>query len=754
MTRLDYQPPKLQAPDHLSMYIEQLRTFIRDDVLPMLRELTSDLLFWDGLGLLNGDSPLPAWNLFGNPRPGLLGQVSLSSIGDFNPNLLADPLFGWSGSVDDPLGEWVVDTAVRHVDPLRPETEQGNSLRVVPDGIAHDLLSDPELPVTPGQRVEMTIYARWVDLVSAGGLTFPFQFPATFRLDSPGSPVRLSVIGYDAIAGGNQILDTVIATAGSNLPANSVDHPDADDEGWVPLSATFVVPESVRSIRMSPQVTADATAGTGVWFSDASQQKTQRLGEGFVEGLAEKLVGFDLDGFFDSSRLAGLIEQSRIAGLVDRISGLDGNGFLDSSRLAGALEQAQLNIPNVQDIIDRIVEGGGGSGIGNAVDTVRDRVRDIFDVANRADQNVIDIQASVQQLVDDTSAGASGNSNSVVFSGADGAALTGFTVGPNFDSIVIRNDGSTVTAGMKAGSGDGRAWAVFDTTQYATDDQSVSGVLGRNGSSEVSLTLTNRTDPLMTNGAFCNAQKDNIAVGYWTRSGSSFAFNNFASVDRTTKIGARVELRSVGNNYFVLVNGVQVLGVTDTGNNVTIGASNRCAGFVEGRDTLGLFNTVHYSFWLASFAMADYAPGGSIVPNWHLMRASTATVALNVTNGGYGLVPSNFFTLQDSASGVTVTNLGQGAVRVDSDGWWEISFSFIASSHTSGTSNLWAPPWALFKNGSQFTGSIAVGVSKKVYLVQGDVIRPAAAATNTTTQGGLDIFFIRGFSSFSGKLVT
>lgn len=531
-------------------------------------------------------------------------------------------------------------------------------------------------------------------------------------------------------------------------------NPDAQfgvtgDDGSLPGQTTMDQP-TVEALLKAQYVRDNPSIANPLATVFSGLRSGVSMGLAIIEGAANALQDAD-DVFF-------LNVEEALQGLRDMRFG-----------------QGRLDIPNVQQIVDNIVQGGGiGSGIGNAVDGVLDSIGGIFNTANRADQNVIDVQASVQQLVDENNSGTTGNRNSVVFSGADGAPLTGFTVGPGPSDIVIRADSSGNTvAGLRADAPNGRYWAVFDTTQYATTDQSVSGVLGRNGSEETSLTLFCRADPTATNGAYCNVRTDRVDVGYFSRSGTTFTFNQFVYKDHTVKLGSRVELRSEGATYRVLVNGVQVIGTTDTGNHVTIGPSNVCSGFVLSRVTTGLvLATVHHSFWLASFAMADYAPGGtSAVPSWHLTRSSTTSVALSLANGSVGVLPAGFLTLEDAATDVEVPNLGQGIVKILKTGWYEIDAAAMAkpSDNTNHRIAFWyVPHWALFKNGAQLTGPLTMGVPKKVHLLENNTVQAALVAASTTPTAGeneetdasttlagvpIDIAWIRGFASFSGKLV-
>lgn len=142
---------------------------------------------------------------------------------------------------------------------------------------------------------------------------------------------------------------------------------------------------------------------------------------------------------------------------------------------------------------------------------------------------------------------------------------------------------------------------------------------------------------------------------------------------------------------------------------------------------------------------------------WRLRRGSGSEVALSVSHGAQAAMPSGFYTVNDLATGVTVTDLGTGQVTVTEDGWYEISASStnrdnlsdstLYNSTTAGAGwkdntahvgNAWrASPWVLFVDGTPIAGPIMAGVPVTVYLAAGQVVRPGVSATSPLTPASL-----------------
>ena len=136
----------------------------------------------------------------------LLQNVPVSAIGQFNPELLTNPTYDSSASV---LGgsDWSWDPAVTHT------ADGTGSVSFIANPTLQQLLSDPPIPVSPGQILTVSHWLRWASITATG------------------PSFTLAVNAYL----GAGISNTVILTTITN-PATS--------SGWVQLSGSYTVPAS------------------------------------------------------------------------------------------------------------------------------------------------------------------------------------------------------------------------------------------------------------------------------------------------------------------------------------------------------------------------------------------------------------------------------------------------------------------------------------------------------------------------------
>jgi len=198
--------------------------------------------------------------LFSWVRPEWLPQVSLFSIGDSQPNLLAEPDFAEDVTVDGGGYYW---------DGTDGRTAPGCAA-VACDGEDHVLLSNL-IPVSKDQTLNVGAYVYHAGVTGSDVISVEL---ATF-LDE--SPVSTSVIG--AIT------------------------PSGDSTDWsTSISGSFTVPDGVNMVTLQLHVTSGATSGV-VKFDDCWVKKEQKLKIGFVDAL--------------QSALDNLL--SNIQGIIDRI---------------------------------------------------------------------------------------------------------------------------------------------------------------------------------------------------------------------------------------------------------------------------------------------------------------------------------------------------------------------------------------------------------------------------------------------------
>lgn len=722
-----------------------------------------------------------------------LGGLLQSAVGKlFNGVLpaawiadVAQDLIDGAGGFTDP--SVVEDNPYWHYDALQNGHLSGKSLYVNANGNAYAISVKDPFDVAPGQSIDMAASAMWHGLSAAAG----------------SNPIRLCI--------------TPFAPDGTKLPDVVVKQlqPLAADSSWVRASLTgsWTVPAngSVKSATVTLVVTEGATAGR-VHFSNVTSVMSNLgpvLGKfrSFFDTIGgqansdiaqfeQRFAAITADGKITVSELLGVIGLGNIPtlpqvkvedlettfnqlgdiydGLVvtpingfvaaiadwfqgnkNKTQGLNSSGQLAGSAITGAV--ANGAVPGLQQITDAI-NAGAQQAVGQAIDTVEDAIGLIFGLGRDALKAAIAAQTTLQEQETEQNTGG-GNSYSFTFSGADGAALNGadWTTGPNPGDITIRGDSGY--AGVKNGNPDGYFFASPNYT-YATDGQSASFVLGDTQNGNYYSGVYIRCDVNRTQGAYCLAREGEIRIGKFTRSGSSWSFSTPLTLQTglsAVKQGARIEIRCSGNNYFVRVNGRQILSATDAGNTISTGAAYRYAMFTEQRASP--FFT-YDSYRIAAFAMSDYTSAGagfSMSNSWSLRRDSTA----DVTYGPYsaGAFPSGFFTFNDYTTDVTLNDLGTARIEIATTGLYRINTTY-RSVTAKGTS---VPYWALFKNGTRITGAIPSGCPFEIPLVAGDIVQPGFIAvdydlrsngsTGSETVVARSITALSGIATFDGRRV-
>lgn len=501
---------------------------------------------------------------------------------------------------------------------------------------------------------------------------------------------------------------------------------------------------------------------------------------GWVEFM-DALPGFDaskiISGIFSAVRIPLLDASKIVSGVFDAVmiplldagkivTGVFNSariGLLDASKIvSGTLSRA---VSGIGSLIDRLFSGfGGGSATDVSDDALTLQAAVVTQTANSALSAAVAAQTA-QQEIGGGAVPAGGVNVTYTLSGSDGAPLpAGFVTLPN-NALVIRGNGGYI--GIASGAGDGQH-ATIPPVEFATDDQSFAVVLGDKGNEYTSTNIHLRTNADGTQGAYARVFDNRVAIGYFTQAGGVYTYNQLIAANLNVSGGARVEFRCKGLNYFLLVNGRQVLSVTDTGNHVAQGVDYRRPMVSEGQ-TSNPFWT-YLSFRIAAMVISDYAGAGvSTTTSWRLTRSSAADVGLSIANGAAALLPAAFMTTADYNTGVNVPNLGVGQVEILTSAWYTLQTSVIgripATTGSTGASTAYVPAmWAVWVNGAQATGPIGSGGTTDVYLNAGDLVQPGIVAvgdnqSSNGQQGGTSvdsgtkysINAVRGFSSFTGK---
>ncbi|SHX73761.1 bacteriophage membrane protein [Mycobacteroides abscessus subsp. abscessus] len=445
---------------------------------------------------------------------------------------------------------------------------------------------------------------------------------------------------------------------------------------------------------------------------------------------------------------------------------LTAGGTLNAGDVVGNFDMGRVNdlVSNLGNMLTGVKTGADGTAtgttgtIGEQINQAKESLLSLLGLSRDALKSAIAAQTTLQEQETEQNTGG-GNSYSFTFSGADGAALnsTDWTTGPNPGDITIRGDSGY--AGVKNGNPDGYFFASPNYT-YATDGQSASFVLGDTQNGNYYSGVYIRCDSGRTQGAYCLAREGEIRIGKFTRSGSSWSFSSPLTLQTglsAVKQGARIEIRCSGTNYFVRVNGRQILSATDAGNTINIGAAYRYSMFSVQRASP--FFT-YDSYRIAAFAMSDYTSAGagfSMSNSWSIRRDSTADVTYGPYS--YGAFPSGFFTFNDYTTDVTLDDLGTARIEIATTGLYRINTTY-RSVTAKGTS---VPYWALYKNGTRITGAIPSGCPFEIPLVAGDVVQPGFIAvdydirsngsTGSETVVSRSITALSGIATFDGRRI-
>ncbi len=381
-----------------------------------------------------------------------------------------------------------------------------------------------------------------------------------------------------------------------------------------------------------------------------------------------------------------------------------------------------------------------------------------------ATQAAIAAQQALQEL-QNTEAG--GNTSvlswNTVFSGADGSSLNGADFSAS-TGLKIRGNNGYVGIDETAANGLYRGDITYP---YLTSNQSISIVVGSmdDASTAVSYTLF-QCDSTRAAGAYVYIFRDTLKIGKFTRSGSTYTFNTpLATITTTLKPGSIVRAYNTGNTYYVKVNTIQKIAITDAGNTITRDASHVYSSILMERNSF---------FWtgdgprFSSLAVSDDIAGGMPVSDsWLVTRSSTTDSTLSVTNGASANLPANFFATSNYAVGATVETLGTGRITIAKTDWYELSASIIAKIGSGSGVSYVGANWAVSVNSAQVTGPIASGGTVKMYLTAGDIVQPMIVATSdpnisaiasagssgsTTLATAPNVAYVTGFASWIGKV--
>lgn len=713
-------------------------------------------------GTLNDLSSYLLSSLFGPVNPSRLGVLPLSLISDTAPNLLDNPGFDNAVSIKaNP--DFVWDSEVGRAAP--------GSARAVADGTTKVLMSN-QVPAAGGQVAQVSVYTRYIGVTAAVGA----------------NAIRLSVIAYDSsnnmLGGNSQLVDAVESPFGS-----STSNPDADANGWVPLSGSYTVPASAAHIAIELAVTADASAGT-VWFDDGAVTKQSAgLHMDWIAGLADALaqrLGVDVwQQFLDAVKGAA---GGTIADLVNKLIYLDGNGLFDASKLrntAGIPPLPNAAVPGLNTIADYIKQAVDGSAqTGNPLSAIKDSISAFIDLLRQG----ADGTAQTGAVAADAADALAGLRQSITAANTKlTQIISGENAGPGIVGATYVDEADRTTTAdwginwQLTGTGsvhcDGNNFAWIDSgsaPRYVlgrytagaslTDYQLVQMVMASKMESPVFGSSPNcgngllgRMNAAMDTFVYARIYYNRVELGCYVGGVQQvFATNNVTPVT-----GARWGLQlgtGDGDRLFqVTMNGSIVCSYNDTAAVSAMGTNYRYGGQAMWSDSR--FGGESTPGSIAVWALSDNQPSGVIGTTFRAHRTSGTQMTLGTgkvvcVNGFYDTVdrisadltylPSNNCGVQVSKPGTYVVT-----VRVKGTGVFQQGTAGAAGIYKNGQPISWGTPVGT-PAGAGFNINVgvcdAVFVTAPVYCVAGDIIQPGFwfvnfTATATGEATGTETFF-------------
>jgi hypothetical protein len=271
----------------------------------------TDLTSW-ATNLLNGGSPLDAFNLFNLIPSNLLGMIPYSIIGDAtHENLLTNG--GFEGAVS------VQGNGIWSWDAVNGRTTPG-CVSVTANGSEQRLLSNA-FPVAAGDKLPHIIYAQWAGLVYTGT---PFRTRMVRLLNH-------AQVGVDNLTSPTGLTGT--------------------QTGWgYALSGDYTVPAGCDEVCYELTINASCTAGT-IKFDDGWVYKDNLLQIPWTEDLPDSLQDL-LDG-----------AQATLDAIFEGITSVSGVGTLLADVIAALQQIPFLNVLGV----------GGPGDIGGSIQSTWDQ---------------------------------------------------------------------------------------------------------------------------------------------------------------------------------------------------------------------------------------------------------------------------------------------------------------------------------------------------------------------------------------------
>lgn len=648
--------------------------------------------------------------------------------------LLPDPGSGWEGLGIDGLGDFLVESMV-----VRP---MAKILSILTGRPPEEFDTQAELEAEANEVVSGIF--GWLDTI-----------PILGDLDEIAAAIRAAVTGA-TLPGGNPWTDlfsdllglfnsTETAAALADLADNRAG--DALDD----------VADLVDAIANDTGATlAEAQARLAAFLTPGSSTITtitsDLAGKASAADLALKAATADVN--------AALAAKASTADLALKAAAAD-----------------------VQALVDYGWQGAANSmgvGTGKTLAELRSALNLVFSKAESATAAATTAQNTLSAfLAQNNATGSGGISASATFVGSNGSALSSVdwttylgNTTPSSQFLVIKNNNAAITAGTTDGTY--RPHAMLKT-QFTQDNQSVAAVLAQSGSgliysNETYLMLrANAAGTVFTYAKLFGTDGSTprqISIGYGTRSGTTWTFNDQATITAPfSGPGALVEFRVAGNLYEILINNNVQLQWTDASSVTSRGASYRYAGFAMTWSRALFVN--YFGPELSQFSISDYTTSGFTGMAFRLYRTNTAAVTFGNLSGVGIKSPAGFYGVQQNSANVTVVDAGAGVIKIPQTGWWTFEITYLMGAAVATANVVYSalytgltdPPLNLAAKSTGGAGTGGAidqhigGTIGPIYLAKDTYVAPGMWAIDTTSRsakGGS----LQNDCSFAGYLKT
>ncbi|MBE5453514.1 hypothetical protein E3G52_000378 [Mycobacteroides abscessus] len=450
-----------------------------------------------------------------------------------------------------------------------------------------------------------------------------------------------------------------------------------------------------------------------------------------LHDIEVRLAGLNGSGQFDVTKLLGQLGQGQVTGLPDistwldqlrkilagtavspgdpitqaikdwftlnlnKTASLNNSGQLAGTAITGAIAEAQTGMGVLRDVLVNGMAGllgGGGSNFTNT--QAQNQATQLAVIAQQAAVAAAAIQAQYQRQQNTIPSGLL--SYVTLFGGADGAALPA-----EFSGSDLEVRGSSGYCGIDAARADGTYIATCNK-QTTTDDVQTTIVIGDLGGLNAINTYTLfSSDSGYTTGAYLAMNGAGVSVGKYTRSGGTFTPGApFMSWSGAVGQGIAVTAYRKSNNWVLDVGGD--VKATTTNSTVTTGASNRYGGgivMVRKTASTGWFsgNYQYDSNRLVSLYLGDFYAKSSFYSGARMTRPGGSNIngpthAYNLPQGSSttfsGVLPTNFFNLQNFASDDVTVNVASGSITINNPGLYYVHYDLPWTTAASGNSTV------------------------------------------------------------------